>query len=73
MMLNVGVLLLCLVVILLFKNIAGDRAAGFMDAFAPEGSGQAADYSAEDRAAGVASELVGQAADAAYEATRSAP
>ena len=64
MLLNVGVLLLCLVVILVFKGIVANQTAEFMDEFAPgsgsgaEGSGTEAKAAAVELTVGVARQLL---------------
>lgn len=69
MYLNVGVLLTCLVVILVFKNIAGKRAAEFMGEFeAEDGSGEVVDDSAmAERAIDFCGVRIYQAVESAFE------
>jgi hypothetical protein len=60
--------------ILLFKRYAADRAASFMDEFAPPGTGSGAAVSVEhERAASVAANMVGFALEAATEQARRLP
>jgi len=69
MYLNVAVLLGCLVVILVFKNIAADRAADFMEEIAgDEGSGDGYDDTAmTERAVDFCGIRIHQALDSAID------
>lgn len=75
MLLNVGVLLLCLVVILVFKGIVANKTAEFMDEFSPEeGSGEGTGAEAEAAAlaltVGVAQQLLHEAQSAGDQTAR---
>ena len=74
MILNVAVLLLCLVVILVFKQIVAQKTAEFIDEFSPaEGSGTETNPDAIALSINVARELLDEAREAGLRRTRNIP
>ena len=76
MFLNVGILLLCLLAIILFKRVVADRTADFMQEFAPPtaGSGEGTgDAERLELSIDVAENLIHQAVGRASQSYRSTP